>query len=195
LPVSKALDDVLLAYEMNDAPLTADHGAPLRLVVPGWVGIASIKWVGTIEVSTEPLRSPWNTEFYRMFGPDYPQDGGAPLTRQTVKSVFELARGATLALGERHRLYGRSWSAGAAIEWVEVSWDDGRNWRRARLLDEPGRAVWTRWSIDWQPRYPGNRTLLARAGDLEGNTQPRVTPVNREGYLFDAMVRHPVTIV
>ncbi|MGK4584304.1 sulfite oxidase [Kitasatospora sp. HPMI-4] len=195
LPVSKALDDVLLAYEMNDAPLTADHGAPLRLVVPGWVGIASIKWVGTIEVSTEPLRSPWNTEFYRMFGPDYPQDGGAPLTRQTVKSVFELARGATLALGERHLLYGRSWSAGPAIEWVEVSFDDGRNWRRARLLDEPGRAVWTRWSVDWQPRYPGRHTLLARAGDVEGNTQPRVTPVNREGYLFDAMVRHPVNVV
>ena len=61
LPVAKALDDVLLAYEMNGEPLPPDHGFPLRLVVPGWVGIANIKWVGQIEVSDQPLFSPWNT--------------------------------------------------------------------------------------------------------------------------------------
>ena len=66
LPVDKALDDVLLAYEMNGRPLPPDHGFPVRLVVPGWVGIASIKWLGQIEVSDHPLFSPWNTTQYRM---------------------------------------------------------------------------------------------------------------------------------
>src|SRR5918999_913583 len=75
LPVTKALKDVLLAYEMNGAPLPADHGHPVRLVVPNWVGIASIKWLGSIEVSAGPLFSPWNTTYYRLFGPDYPADG------------------------------------------------------------------------------------------------------------------------
>ncbi|GAA2239068.1 MULTISPECIES: sulfite oxidase [Kitasatospora] len=195
LPVAKALDDVLLAYEMNGAPLTPDHGAPLRLVVPGWVGIASIKWVGTIEVSAEPLYSPWNTEIYRMFGPGHPPEGGEPLTGQVVKSAFELARGAMLALGERHRLYGRSWSGEAPVEWVEVSCDGGLNWRRARLLDGPESTAWTRWSFDWRPEYPGRYTLVARAGDRRGNSQPRAAAANREGYLFGAVVRHPVIIV
>jgi DMSO/TMAO reductase YedYZ molybdopterin-dependent catalytic subunit len=72
LPVAKALDDVLLAYEMNGAPLLPDHGFPVRLVVPNWIGIASIKWVGEIEVSDQPLFSPWNTQFYRYFGADFP---------------------------------------------------------------------------------------------------------------------------
>ena len=66
LPVRKALDDVLLAYEMNGRDLPPDHGFPARVVVPGWVGIASIKWVGDIEVSDRPLSSPWNTTSYRM---------------------------------------------------------------------------------------------------------------------------------
>ncbi|MFB7666664.1 sulfite oxidase [Kitasatospora sp. NPDC056138] len=195
LPIGKALDDVLLAYEMNGEPLTPDHGAPVRLVVPGWVGIAWIKWVGTIEVAAEPLHSPWNTEFYRMFGPDYPREGGAPLAGQVVKSAFELARGAELAVGECHRLHGRSWSGAATIRQVEVSTDGGRGWQPARLLDRPDAGTWTRWSFDWRPAYPGPYTLLARAGDQEGNTQPRRSPNNREGYLFDAVVLHPVIVV
>ena len=89
LPVGKALDDVLVAYEMNGAPLPPDHGAPARLVVPGWVGIASIKWLGRIEVADRPLFSPWNTTQYRMTGGDYPADS-PPLTAQQVKSAFEL---------------------------------------------------------------------------------------------------------
>ena len=72
LPIAKALDDVLVAYEMNGEPLPPDHGFPARLVVPGWVGIASIKWLGSIEVADHPLSSPWNTTSYRLFGPDYP---------------------------------------------------------------------------------------------------------------------------
>jgi len=73
LPVAKALHDALLAYEMNGLPLPPDHGFPVRLVVPSWVGISSIKWLGQIEVSASPLFSPWNTQFYRLFGPDYPE--------------------------------------------------------------------------------------------------------------------------
>ncbi len=73
LPVSKALDDVLIAYEMNGEPLPYDHGFPARLVVPGWIGIANIKWLGQIEVSDQPLFSPWNTTSYRLVGGDHPR--------------------------------------------------------------------------------------------------------------------------
>ncbi|MFF1905861.1 sulfite oxidase [Kitasatospora sp. NPDC058218] len=193
LPVAKALDDVLLAYEMNGEPLTPDHGAPVRLVVPGWIGIASIKWVGSIEVADQPLYSPWNTDFYRLFGPDYPAGGSAPVTTQVVKSAFELARGAVLEAGREHRLHGRSWSGAAPVRRVEVSTDGGLRWHRADLRDEPRADNWTRWSIDWRPDRPGPYELRARATDRRGNTQPETAVFNREGYLFDAVVVHPVT--
>lgn len=195
LPVAKALDDVLLAYEMNGEPLPPDHGAPVRLIVPSWVGIANIKWVGDIEVSAEPLLSPWNTGLYRLFGPGYPAEGSAPLARQTLKSAFELAPGASFAAHRRHLLTGRSWSGGAPVRSVEVSTDEGTRWRPARLRDESRPGSWVRWSTDWVPRETGPGVLLARATDRSGRSQPATTAHNTQGYLFDAVVRHPVTVV
>lgn len=194
LPLSKALDDVLLAYEMNGEPLPADHGHPVRVLVPSWVGIASIKWVGDIEVSAQPLYSPWNTDFYRLFGAAYPDGGSAPLTRQTLKSAFELAWNANLPAATEHRLTGRSWSGAGGVVRVDVSTDGGVTWRRARLYDAPSRAGWVRWSIDWRPTTPGTHTLLARATDTTGRTQPETAVPNTQGYLFDAVVRHPVQV-
>ncbi|MER6113653.1 sulfite oxidase [Streptomyces hirsutus] len=195
LPLAKALDDVLLAYEMNGEPVPYDHGYPVRVLVPSWVGIASIKWVGDIEVSAQPLFSPWNTAFYRLFGPAHPPEGSAPLTRQTLKSAFELASGATLPAGERQVLHGRSWSGAAAIARVDVSTDGGASWRQARLHDDSRSGTWTRWSVPWTPGPPGPTQLLARATDTAGRRQPDVAVPNTQGYLFDAVVRHPVTVV
>ncbi|MBF8169727.1 sulfite oxidase [Streptomyces olivaceus] len=195
LPLSKALDDVLLAYEMNGEPLPPDHGHPVRVLVPSWVGIASVKWVGDIEVSAEPLYSPWNTDFYRLFGDAHPDGGSAPLTRQTIKSAWELDGQANLATGVTHRLTGRSWSGGGGVVAVEVSTDSGATWRPARLHDAPRRDGWVRWSTHWRPAEPGPRTLLARATDTTGRTQPEATVHNTQGYLFDAVVRHPVNAV
>ncbi|MFF3504328.1 sulfite oxidase [Streptomyces sp. NPDC003247] len=195
LPLSKALDDVLLAYEMNGEPLPYDHGHPVRVLVPNWIGIASIKWVGDIEVAAQPLYSPWNTDFYRLFGTSYPEDGSAPLTRQTLKSAWELAWNAPLDAAAEHRLTGRSWSGAGGVVRVDVSTDGGTTWSRARLHDAPRRAGWVRWSTDWTPPTPGAYTLLARATDSTGRTQPDTTVHNTQGYLFDAVVRHPVEAV
>ncbi|MFE4912869.1 sulfite oxidase [Streptomyces sp. NPDC056652] len=195
LPVAKALDDVLLAYELNGEPLPPDHGYPVRLIVPSWVGIANIKWLGDIEVSAEPLYSPWNTTLYRLFGAGYPPEGSAPLSRQTLKSAFELADGATVAAHRPRLLTGRSWSGGAPVRTVEISTDGGTRWRRARLHDAPRRGSWVRWSADWTPGAPGPAVLLARATDGSGRVQPEVAVHNTQGYLFDAVVRHRVTVV
>lgn len=195
LPLAKALDDVLLAYEMNGEPLPYDHGYPVRVLAPSWVGIASIKWVGDIEVSTQPLYSPWNTTFYRLFGPAYPEEGSAPLSRQVVRSAFELASGARFTVGEGQVLHGRSWSGAGAIARVDVSTDGGASWRPARLHDRPGTGTWTRWSLTWKPDTAGDTHLLARATDTAGRTQPDTAVANTQGFLFDAVVRHPVTVI
>jgi DMSO/TMAO reductase YedYZ molybdopterin-dependent catalytic subunit len=194
LPVAKALRDAVLAYEMNGEPLPPDHGHPVRLIVPSWVGIASIKWVGDVEVATEPLFSPFNTQLYRLFGPDYPVDG-TPITRQNIKSAFELPwLNATLPAGRTHRLRGRSWSGNGRIREVRVSTDGGQTWRLATPRGpQPGDAAWLPWELRWRPQ-PGDYQLVAKATDITGATQPEQVPFNTNGYLYDALVRHQVTV-
>ncbi len=188
-PISKALDDALLAWGANGEPLLPDHGFPLRLVLPGWVGIASIKWLGSLEVSTSELTSPWNTRWYNI---------GGPLTVNPVRSAWELPWNASLPAGRPVVLTGRSWSGAAPIARVEVSTDGGATWQRARLRPPTGRRTeghgWTRWSHTWHRPTAGTHQLLARATDLRGRTQPDVATFNPNGYFFDAVVKHPVTV-
>ena len=190
VPIDKALDDVLLAWGANGRDLLPDHGAPVRLVVPGWVGIASIKWLGSLEVSRSTLTSPWNTTWYRMTGPGWPADS-PPLTLNPVRSAWELADGARLPRRGGARLTGRSWSGAGPIRRVEVSVDGGR-WHPVRLEDR-GQA-WTRWTTRWPGATPGDHTLRARATDVLGRTQPLVAEENDNGYFFDAVVRHRVVV-
>jgi DMSO/TMAO reductase YedYZ molybdopterin-dependent catalytic subunit len=192
LPVAKALQDVLLAYEMNGRPLPPDHGFPVRLVVPSWAGISSIKWLGRIEVSATPLVSPWNTQYYRLLGPDYPAEGTL-VTQQVVKSAFELPWNATLTAARRHVLRGRSWSGHGRIRRVEVS-TDGVTWEPAKRFGPDHDRGWQQWEFPWRPRAAGAYTLRARATDITGERQPDVAPFNTQGYLFGAVVRHPVTV-
>jgi DMSO/TMAO reductase YedYZ molybdopterin-dependent catalytic subunit len=192
-PISKALDDALLAWGMNGEPLLPDHGYPLRLVLPGWVGIASIKWLGSLEVSTTQLTSPWNTKWYRMTGGAYPVDS-PPLSVNPVRSAWELPVGAQINRSRRVQLSGRSWSGAAPIRRVEVSVDGGATWERARLERSRERG-WTQWTYTWSRPEVGSYELLARATDKAGRTQPLTTPFNDNGYFFDAVVRHPVAVV
>jgi len=192
-PVAKALDDALLVYAMNGRALPPDHGFPVRLLLPGWVGIANIKWVGELEVSRSPLTSPWNTKWYRMTGGDYPADA-PPLTVLPVKSAFELARDAVLPARRRTVLTGRAWSGAAPVTRVEVSTDGGASWERARITRHGRGGGWAQWAYPWRPRTSGPQVLLSRATDRAGRTQPATVPYNDNGYLFSAVVRHPVVI-
>ena len=182
IPVATALDDALIALEMNGRELPPDHGFPARLIVPGWVGIANIKWLGSIEVSNATVSTPFNTTFY------------PGLTKQNVKSAFELGWNAELPAGRRITLHGRSWSGHAPIRHVDVSTDGGASWRRARLRGPNLRHAWARWELPWTPA-PGPHELLARATDRSGLTQPDTVEFNSAGYGFWAVVRHPVTAV
>jgi DMSO/TMAO reductase YedYZ molybdopterin-dependent catalytic subunit len=190
-PVAKAYDDALLAWGLNGQELLPDHGFPLRLVLPGWVGIASIKWLASLEVSTSELTSPWNTKWYRMSGGDYPADA-PPLTVLPVRSAWELSELAHLPRDDGKLLHGRSWSGAGRIARVDVSTDGGVAWHPAELV-EPGTA-WTRWRFRWPGGAAGGHTLMARAADEHGRIQPLTTPYNTSGYLFDAVLRQRVVV-
>jgi DMSO/TMAO reductase YedYZ molybdopterin-dependent catalytic subunit len=193
-PVTKAMEDALLVWGADGRDLLPDHGYPLRLVLPGWVGIGSIKWLASLEVSTIEQTSPWNTIWYRMTGGDYPADS-PPLTVNPVRSAFELPWGAQLVRRPVVTVTGRSWSGAGQIAHVDISTDGGSTWDRVHQARCERRRGWTQWSHTWRHPTTGDHVLMARATDVRGRQQPLVSPYNTNGYFFDAVVRHPVSIV
>jgi sulfane dehydrogenase subunit SoxC len=191
LPLGKALEeDTLLAYGMNGEPLLPDHGHPLRAVVPGWAAVASVKWLGRIYVSDVPMLSPWNTSRYVLTGGPF-GEGRLPVSRQVPKSALELPWPARLPSG-RHVITGRSWSPSGGIRHVKYSLD-GRSWRPAELFGPNIPRAWARWRFVWEAG-PGRYRIRVRATDTAGNTQPDRTPPNDLGYLYGAVIGHPVTV-
>src|SRR3954447_5655001 len=168
--IGKALDDALLVWGADGHDLLPDHGYPIRLLLPGWVGIASIKWLGSLEVSTTEQTSPWNTKWYRMTGGAYPPDS-PPLTVNPVRSAFELAWGAHLARRPVVPVTGRAWSGAGQIAYVDISTDSGRTWRRADARCER-RGGWTQFRYDWHRPTAGDHVPLAPGHDLAGRRPP-----------------------
>jgi DMSO/TMAO reductase YedYZ molybdopterin-dependent catalytic subunit len=194
LPISKALDDVLIAWGMNGEPLPRDHGFPARLVVPGWVGIASIKWLGELRVTTTAETSPWNTKWYRMHGVGW-SDANSTLDRMPVMSSLDtVGHSGSVTVGHQTLLRGRAWSGEAAISRVEVSTDGGRHWHDATLVGANDPSCWVAWTLPWTPDRPGAHELVVRATDTTGRRQPERAPDNDEGYLFSAAVRYRVDV-
>jgi DMSO/TMAO reductase YedYZ molybdopterin-dependent catalytic subunit len=185
MSVTKAVaEDTILAYGMNGKPLLPDHGFPVRVLVPGWIGVANIKWVGRLEVSEKALFTHWNTETYVLLGADYqprPPANGPILSQQNLKSALELDMGAHLQAG-RHRMTGRSWSPAGKITTVEYSLDRGATWQPARLEEPRIAQAWARWDFDWDAR-PGQHVIRVRAADERGHRQPERVPWNDQGYL------------
>ncbi len=196
LPVEKAMDsDTLLAYSLNGEPLPKDHGFPLRAIVPGWVGSSHIKWLGRIVVSPEQLWTRNNTTSYVLIGDDYPPEGearGKPVTMQVIKSALALSWPAQLSTGA-HRIHGYAHSPAGNITRVEWSADNGRTWRDAELTTHQPDYSWVRFEFTWDAGA-GEHTIMTRATDSAGNTQPDHVPFNEKGYLFNQPLPHPIRV-
>lgn len=196
LPVEKAMHpDTLLAYGLNGEALPKDHGFPLRTVAPGWVGSANIKWLGRVVVSPEKLWTRNNTTSYTLIGDEYPGEGqsqGRPVTRQVIKSALALPWPAALPAG-RHRIHGYAHSPESQISRVEWSVDAGGTWAEAQVSDNQPDYSWARFEFEWEAN-PGQWTVLTRATDAAGNTQPDQVPFNKKGYLFNQPAPHPIKV-
>ncbi len=203
LTVDQALrDEVMLAYQVSSGPgppqpLPPQHGFPVRLLVPGWYGMASVKWLARIEAVEEPFDGYHQTSSY-VFRQD-PDEEGTPVTRIAVRSLM-VPPGIPEFLSRRRlvdaglvALEGRAWSGRGDIERVEVSDDGGRTWSDAQVLGSDGPYAWHGWTFDWQAD-PGEYELVCRATDATGDIQPLAPAWNVGGYGVNAVQRVDVTV-
>lgn len=192
LPVAKARrPEVILATHMNGEPLTPEHGWPLRVVVGGWYGMASVKWLTRILVTTTPFNGYWQTMDYSYFERIDGVPSLKPITAMGPKAIIlEPAARAELPRGRAVTIRGAAWAGEQAVTAVEWSADGGASWAPARLAG-PGRPfLWSHWTAEWTPAAPGPTRLLARATDDAGRSQPPT----RDGDLRTYQIRHPVPV-
>ncbi|MFB0930517.1 MAG: molybdopterin-dependent oxidoreductase [Ascidiaceihabitans sp.] len=180
--------DILLVYAMNGAPLLPQHGAPLRIIVPGWYGMASVKWLTHIEALTKPYDGHQQVKTYQF--KMHKDDPGIPIRNIRVKSLMVppgvpdwSTRKRFVHAGEVN-LVGRAWSGcGVPIETVEV--EIAGQWRTAKLSEKNDRYAWQKWTYSWQAE-PGVYVLRCRARDMNGNVQPLDPPWDQAGFANNA---------
>ncbi len=198
MSVAKAMQsDTIIAYMMNGDILPIDHGFPARAITPGMVGINNVKWLSTITVSTTPQTSDFNTKLYVLVGPNYQAQGqalGPPVNDQVMKSALCLPFPATLSAGQQ-KVVGYAWSPFGKISKVDVSLDNGATFQSASLVGPNIERAGSRFEFSFAAS-PGSITITPRATDDQGNVQYPVSAQkwNQQGYLFGAMVPHPVTV-
>jgi sulfane dehydrogenase subunit SoxC len=198
LPRAEALGpDALLAYAINGRPLPPQHGAPLRLVIAGWYGMAHVKWLAAITALTEPFEGYQNKVGYRLYAAE--GDEGVPVTRILPRSLTIPPGIPDFFTRERFvdagpcLLQGRAWSGWAPVERVEVSDDGGASWDDAQLGDQAGDRAWRAWSYEWDARA-GEHVVCSRATDAVGNTQPLAPSWNLKGFANNEVERVRVTV-
>jgi len=175
LPIADAMrDSVLLAYAMNGVDLPPEHGAPLRLIVPGWYGMASVKWLARLRLIERPFAGFYQVDRYVI--------GDVPLREIAVRALIVWPRDGDRLAERPFVARGYAWSGKGDLARVEISTDGGRSWHDAVLGDALSPYAWRPWHAAIAPHAPGQLTLIARAVTANGTTQPQVEVRNTLGY-------------
>jgi DMSO/TMAO reductase YedYZ molybdopterin-dependent catalytic subunit len=193
IPRKRALEpDVLLAYAMNGQDLTLDHGYPVRAVVPGHYGMASVKWLTDIIATAQPFQGYWQTSDYGYWDDTNGTPVRRPLAEMKLKSQIARPRVyETLEPGRSYTIFGAAWAGDTYVAEIWVSLDGGASWVQGDFLDPISRHAWRRWKYDWiTPRQAGRYTLLARAKGADHRMQPDNHDPNFGSYVID----HPLPI-
>jgi DMSO/TMAO reductase YedYZ molybdopterin-dependent catalytic subunit len=196
LPLAKARGpDVLLAYRMNGLDLSPEHGWPLRAIVGGWYGMASVKWLSRICVTDKPFDGHWQTTDYSY----YERMEGVPTLRpiqaMQVKSlILRPEAGEKIPQGFEYRIEGRAWAGEHAVEKVELSFDDGASWQATMLSEGVRPLAWVRWEYIWRPAKAGSARIMVRATDTAGNAQPMTRDPDRRSYMINHIVSVEISV-
>jgi DMSO/TMAO reductase YedYZ molybdopterin-dependent catalytic subunit len=182
LPIDKAMHpDTLVALFMNGKPLPYKHGYPLRLIVPGWYGMASVKWLRSIVIIDRPFHGPFQTVDYVIYSSDS-DTSPRPVTTMKVNSVIAQPTDQAILIRGTHQVIGTAWSGDGPVVQIEVSLDNGNTWHTATWLDPVELYSWRRWSWTWHALRTGTYHLMVKATDAGGHTQPMQAEWNVKGY-------------
>jgi DMSO/TMAO reductase YedYZ molybdopterin-dependent catalytic subunit len=195
LPMAKARKpEVLLAYKMNGAVLPEAHGFPLRAIVGGWYGMASVKWLTQIIVTERPFNGFFQGIDYAYWERRHGLPTLKPITEMDVKaSVAQPEAGATVPGNATVRVHGAAWAGESEPAKVEISTDGGGAWADATLLGEGAPAMWRLWEYNWRTPAGGKRVLMARATDKRGRVQAMERDPDRRNYRISHV--HPTEVV
>jgi len=188
------LDEALLAYAMNGEALSVPHGFPLRLVVPGWYAVTSIKWLTEIALIEEPFRGFFQADRYHY---EWNREGrvvSEPVDLQRVRALITEPNSHQPVPRGDLTIRGAAWSGAAGIAEVEVRVGEG-DWQAARIGSAPVRGSWCRWELITHLDQPGVVTISARASDLAGATQPERAEWNRLGYGNNSIQRVSIRVI
>ncbi len=185
-PLWKALEPhTLIALEMNGKPVPHLHGGPARLIVPGWIGSASIKWVTQITLADKEWGGPFMQRSYRSPRVDDAQVSYSLQSLECKSVIVTPLDGAQLNPGSQ-TVFGYAWAGEGTIVAVDVSTDGGQSWKAATLIGEEHRYAWRRWEFAWDAKS-GPHTLMARASDSLGRFQPASRPRDPQGYRWNVI--------
>jgi DMSO/TMAO reductase YedYZ molybdopterin-dependent catalytic subunit len=190
LPLEKARRDVLLAYQMNGRDLSPSHGFPLRAIVPGWYGMASVKWLKRILLVERPFAGYFQTLDYSYFERRPGIPSLVPVTENQVKAqIARPARHEVVSKGRDYRVRGAAWAGESMISKVEISTDGGKTWAEATLTGEAVPHAWRLWEWNWRtPNAAGPGSMIARATDARGRVQPMTRDVDRRTVMINHIV-------
>jgi len=196
VPLDKARRDVLLAYRMNGNDVPPEHGFPVRAIVPGWYAMASIKWLQRILVTDQPFAGYYQTLDYAYWKRRGDIAELSPVAELQVKAeIAKPAQGDKVPVNSTVRIHGAAWASDGEIVRVEVSTDGGSTWKEATLLAESKPNAWRFWEFNWKtPTAPGKQTLVARATDSLGRTQPAHRDPDRGTYMINHLLPIEVSV-
>jgi DMSO/TMAO reductase YedYZ molybdopterin-dependent catalytic subunit len=185
-PIWKAMEPhTMIALEMNGQPVPHLHGGPARLLVPGWVGSASIKWLTRLTLADKEWNGPFMQRSYRSPRVEDPAQTYSLQSLEVKSVIVDPPDGAALAAGSQ-TLWGFAWAGEGTIVAVDVSTDGGQSWKPAALTGETHRYAWRRWEMPWTAAS-GRHTLMARASDSLGRFQPASRPRDPQGYRWNVI--------
>ena len=194
IPIEKAMSTTLLAYEMNGEPLPLKHGYPLRALALGWTGANCVKWLSKITVLDRPYEGFFMDKVYRVFQKGEDSESGEVVTGLKVKSIItqplndeELKPGTIVILGA-------AYAGESDIERVEVSLDNGKNWKEAQFIGPHEKFAWRQWQFIWEAGDKGYYAIMSRAIDSQGHRQPLNAGWNVLGYGNNGVEEHAITV-
>lgn len=186
LPVKEALNpDILIALYMNGKPLPFRHGYPARLIVPGWYGMASVKWLHRIDVIDQPFNGPFQRVDY-IYERNTTADAELVTKIRLNSTIARPLDQEVLAKGE-HWLIGTAISGENPVAFVQISTDNGVTWQRSSWIDPHESFSWRRWYLKWTATNSGTFDICVRATDAAGNVQPEKADWNKKGYGYNAI--------